>query len=274
MNADVTGRFADEAEPRLAAMRAGLQRLESGLDPDLMAELIRDSHTITGVAAAAGGDEVASIARHMEILLQEIGNGHRPASAALVDTLLHTVSGLLTIIARLREGGDVSELAQAQRAALEAFGASPAASPPTPTGPAPDPAPAPAGSIRCLLVEVGQRAYALPLDAVITAAEGRRGVCVDGVAVDIVGLGETLDPEGGATAPSVGPVVVLTGADRSYGFRVDAVLGPRNVVVKGLPAVLPKMSMLSGAAIEVDGSVLCVLSGPGLVERAKAVVQR
>jgi CheW-like domain len=52
---------------------------------------------------------------------------------------------------------------------------------------------------------------------------------------------------------------------RRHAFRVDALLGQRNVVVKDLGRLLPRLALLAGASLEPDGSILLVLdvSGPG-----------
>ena len=547
-DAELINIFADEAETRLTALASGLLRLEAGLDPDLIAELFREAHTIKGAAAVVGYDDVSAVAHRMEDLLQEIRAGSRPASAALVDTLLQAVDGLRAMIAALRAGEDLSERAAFEHAALDAFlipgrVPNPAAPPPGPVAPSPAPAPpapappttpAPAvrapdrtdavrvpvarldalvrlvgesaaanlkvgrllveqagpgdpeldavrdlsrslaelqemtmrarmvpistiteplqratrdlardlgkqvrwearggdteldrgilsqladpllqlirnaldhgiesgedrqragkpveavvsihamqlGSeviiavtddgggididevrtaaarhdpraatlpdddtlalvfrpglstashvtglsgrgvgldvvksavdavrgrievrssrgvgtefrirvpitlavLRCLLVEAGGRPYAIPMHAIAVIATGseRAPVWVDGAPVDVFDLRRALhgdapeqdgpEQDGPDRAPAAGPVVVVNGLDRRHGFGVDGLLGQRDVVVKGLPGLIPRNEILAGASIEPDGSVLCVLDGPGLVEWAK-----
>jgi two-component system chemotaxis sensor kinase CheA len=56
---------------------------------------------------------------------------------------------------------------------------------------------------------------------------------------------------------------------RRHAFRVDALLGQRNVVVKDLGRLLPRLALLAGAALEPDGSILLVLDVSGLVDRAR-----
>jgi two-component system, chemotaxis family, sensor kinase CheA len=58
---------------------------------------------------------------------------------------------------------------------------------------------------------------------------------------------------------------------RRHAFRVDALLGQRNVVVKDLGRLLPRLALLAGAALEPDGSILLVLDVSGLVDRARWV---
>jgi two-component system chemotaxis sensor kinase CheA len=65
-----------------------------------------------------------------------------------------------------------------------------------------------------------------------------------------------------------GPVVVLEGGARRHGFQVDALTGQRDVVVKDLGQLLPRLGVVRGAGVEPDGAVLVVLDAPGLIERA------
>src|SRR6185436_9792797 len=64
-------------------------------------------------------------------------------------------------------------------------------------------------------------------------------------------------------------VVVLAGVTRMHAFRVDALLGQRDVVVKGLGRLLPRLEVLAGASVEPDGSILLVLDAPGLIDCAR-----
>jgi two-component system chemotaxis sensor kinase CheA len=65
-----------------------------------------------------------------------------------------------------------------------------------------------------------------------------------------------------------GPIVVLTDTARRHAFQVDRLAGQRDVVLKGLSRVLPRLPALAGASIEPDGTVLLVLDPPGLIQRA------
>jgi len=69
-------------------------------------------------------------------------------------------------------------------------------------------------------------------------------------------------------SPPGGPVVVLESGSRRYGFQVDALVGQRDVVVKDLGQLLPRLGVVRGAGVDPDGSVLVVLDAAGLIERA------
>jgi two-component system, chemotaxis family, sensor kinase CheA len=131
--------------------------------------------------------------------------------------------------------------------------------------------------LRCLLVEAGGSRYALPFHRVVRSqadttstaahAEGRAVVWVDRQAVPVSLLAETLG--GAPDDASTGPIVVLTDSSRRHAFKIDRLLGQRDVVLKGLSAVVSKPPAVAGASVEPDGSVLLVLDPPGLIQRAR-----
>jgi two-component system chemotaxis sensor kinase CheA len=129
--------------------------------------------------------------------------------------------------------------------------------------------------LRCLLVLAGQQRYALPLHTILTAlpsraadvsAEGLPVVWVGERTVPVSSLAETL----GGPAGERGPAVVLTGLTRQRAFRVSQLLGQRDVVVKELSPLLPRLPVYIGTCAEADGSVLLVLDANGLIDRARA----
>jgi two-component system chemotaxis sensor kinase CheA len=131
--------------------------------------------------------------------------------------------------------------------------------------------------LRCLLVEAGGARYALPFHRVVrsqvdsvggkTHAEGRAVVWVDRQAVATSVLSEALG--GGAAGASDGPIVVLADSAQRHAFKIDRLLGQRDVVLKGLSRLLPKIPAVAGASVEPDGSVLLVLDPPGLIALAQ-----
>lgn len=288
------GGFLVEAGARLEALAAGLRRLETGLDPNLVAALAGEAHALTEGSAAMALVDVSGVAHAMEELLAELQAGTRPASAALVGALLQTATDLGVVIEAIPDGDDHGEALAELRAGLEPFlgaarppasGSSPSVgvrcqkATPNANGPSgaagevrggatPDPrAPGPT-TVRCLLFEAGGRAYALPMGAVAVLATGVEPgpVWSGGRPVAVIDLRRVLEPP--APAGPAGPVVVVNGSDRSHGFRVDALVGPRDVMVGPLPPLAGPNLLVGGASIEPDGSVLCVLDGAGLVERA------
>jgi two-component system, chemotaxis family, sensor kinase CheA len=63
--------------------------------------------------------------------------------------------------------------------------------------------------------------------------------------------------------------VVVASLTRRHAFQVDALLGQRDVVVKDVSRLLPRLDLLAGASVEPDGSILLVLDATGLVDRAR-----
>jgi two-component system chemotaxis sensor kinase CheA len=128
---------------------------------------------------------------------------------------------------------------------------------------------------RCLLVSSTGQRYAIPLHTVVTVlpstqsemmSEGRPTVWVGDRAVPASGLAEALDP---AAPVDSGPVVVLAGVAWQHAFRVEELLGQRDVVVRGLSQLLPRMDCYIGVSAEADGSVVLVLDTSGLIEQAR-----
>jgi two-component system chemotaxis sensor kinase CheA len=93
-------------------------------------------------------------------------------------------------------------------------------------------------------------------------------VWVGGTALPLSVLAETLGIV--TDEPAAGPIVVVADTSRRHAFRVDRLLGQRDVVFKALSALLPPLPAVAGASVEPDGSVLVVLDPPSLIERARS----
>jgi len=133
----------------------------------------------------------------------------------------------------------------------------------------------------CLLVEAAGRRFGVPMHSVVSAeaagwsedhVEGQVVIRVRDTILPVSDLAATLGVtagQGGAPA-SDSPAVVVASMTRRHAFRVDALLGQRNVVVKDLGRLLPRLALLAGASLEPDGSILLVLDVSGLVDRARS----
>jgi two-component system chemotaxis sensor kinase CheA len=132
----------------------------------------------------------------------------------------------------------------------------------------------------CLLVEAAGRRFAIPMHSVVSAeaagwsedhVEGQPVIRVREQVLPVSDLAVTLDGPGGRRQAPAGdrPAVVVASLTRRHAFRVDALVGQRNVVVKDPGRLLPRLDLLAGAALEPDGSVLLVLDVSGLVDRAR-----
>ena len=131
--------------------------------------------------------------------------------------------------------------------------------------------------LRCLVVDVSGRRFALPFHRVVLtqahetsreiSAEGRTVVWVEDQPVTVSSLAQTLGLPVGAA--DTGSIVVLTDSTRVHAFRVDRLVGQRDVALKGLSRLLPHLPVVAGASIEPDGSIFAVLDPPGLIQRAR-----
>jgi len=131
--------------------------------------------------------------------------------------------------------------------------------------------------LRCLLVDADGQSFALPFHRVLLSqaydpaesarAEGRPVVWVDGHPVPVQRLAEILGRGEGEAVK--GPVVILADGPDRYAFHVDRLVGQRDVVLKALHPLLPRLPAVAGGSVEPDGSVLLVLDPPGLIQRAR-----
>ena len=130
----------------------------------------------------------------------------------------------------------------------------------------------------CLLVDAGGQRHAIPMHSIVHAdtnsaggrAEGRPVIFAGTQAVPVSNLAATL----GLPADEEGPIVLVAGLTRQQAFRVGSLVGQRDVVVKGLSRLLPRLDVLAGASVEPDGSILLVLDVSGLIDRARLSQQR
>jgi two-component system, chemotaxis family, sensor kinase CheA len=129
----------------------------------------------------------------------------------------------------------------------------------------------------CLVVEAAGRRYGIPMHSVVSGeAAGWTGDYVEGQAVirvrdqvlPVASLAWTLGT-GDQAAVNGGPAVVVASLTRRHAFQVDALLGQRDVVLKDLGRLLPRLDLLAGASVEPDGSILLVLDASGLVNQAR-----
>ena len=129
------------------------------------------------------------------------------------------------------------------------------------------------GVLPCLLVEAGGQGHDIPMHSIVLAqnqavearSEGRPVVWVGSQAVPLASLSATL----GLPLDDDGPIIVIAGLTRQHAFRVGALLGQRDVVVKGLSRLLPRLDVIAGASVEPDGSIVLVLDVAGLIDRAR-----
>lgn len=128
-----------------------------------------------------------------------------------------------------------------------------------------------AGGQLCVIPAVGIERVARVAGQDIRTVENRETVAIDGQAVSLVGLGEVLElprPRGEEQAAERIPVVVLGAGTARIAFRVDAVLGEQEVLVKPLGPQLARVRNVAGASVLGTGQVVPVLGVPDLLQSA------
>jgi two-component system chemotaxis sensor kinase CheA len=128
--------------------------------------------------------------------------------------------------------------------------------------------------VPCLIVNASGQSFAVPMAAVTRVlkpqldtlpADGRSHTLVDGRGMPVTDLGGVL----GLPLGNQGPSVVLGTTGATHAFRVESLVGQRDVVVRGLGGLIPRMDCVAGASVEPDGSILFVLDVPALLQLAR-----
>jgi chemotaxis protein histidine kinase CheA len=122
------------------------------------------------------------------------------------------------------------------------------------------------GVLRCLIARIGDERYALPVpgivesitlkDATVHALAGSPVVVRHGTTLPLLDLGAALDAPGARDAKAA---VVVRHADRQVAWAVDGLDGELELVVKDLGPFFGRLPLVSGATIDGDGSVVCLV---------------
>jgi chemotaxis protein histidine kinase CheA/CheY-like chemotaxis protein len=124
------------------------------------------------------------------------------------------------------------------------------------------------GVLRCLIARVGEERYAVPVPAV-TESLSLRDVAIDnvagvpvvirhGISVPLLDLGAALGVES-ARDPRAALVVRTSGASDLIAWSVDRLEGELELVVKDLGSFVGRLPLVTGATIDGDGSVVCLI---------------
>lgn len=101
------GIFIDESNENLQTINDGLLDLEK--DPTNMEHIeviFRAAHTLKGMSATMGYEELTTLTHQMEDVLDLVRNNQLPASTNLLDMLLHAVEKLEEMVGDISSGGD------------------------------------------------------------------------------------------------------------------------------------------------------------------------
>lgn len=102
--------FVSEARSHLSAFSELIVRLEdSPSDTIAIDELFRHAHSLKGMAATMGYEQVVGIAHLMEDQLSRIRSGESVLLPALADLLLEGSDALARLVSRIESGGDAFE---------------------------------------------------------------------------------------------------------------------------------------------------------------------
>jgi chemotaxis protein histidine kinase CheA len=122
------------------------------------------------------------------------------------------------------------------------------------------------GVLRCLIARIGDERYALPVpgivesitlkDATVHALAGAPVVVRHGATLPLLDLGAALDAPGSRDAKAA---VIVRHADRQVAWAVDGLDGELELVVKDLGPFFGRLPLVSGATIDGDGSVVCLV---------------
>lgn len=104
---DLRSLFAAEASGQLDRLGDGALALERGeADPELVAALFRDAHTLKSSSALVGLPEISTVAHALEDVLGELRAGRRPADAEVVQAILDATDRIRALMAGDRAAED------------------------------------------------------------------------------------------------------------------------------------------------------------------------
>jgi two-component system sensor histidine kinase and response regulator WspE len=132
--------------------------------------------------------------------------------------------------------------------------------------------------LRCLVVEIGGEAYALPLAQVeqtlripadaISMVEGQQHIWVRERAIGLVAAHQLLQLPHGKSDPLGLPVVLIPHHDRSLAIAVDRIVGEQNLAVVPIDSRLGLLRGVEAGALLDDGSPVLIVDMDDLLNSA------
>lgn len=105
--AQYLGVFIDESMEHLDVLYSQLVELEkSPSEKKIMEEIFRAAHTIKGMSATMGFEDVANLTHFMENVLDGIRYGKIPVTAEIIDVIFAAVDHLNAMVEDISNGGD------------------------------------------------------------------------------------------------------------------------------------------------------------------------
>lgn len=132
--------------------------------------------------------------------------------------------------------------------------------------------------LKAMVVRVGEAMFAIPAASIreivrvraerIKSLLGSEAVEFRGGVIPVVDLGRLLGMEMEAGRSAELPLLVLKAGETQMGFRVDALCGQEEIVVKPLGAFLSGMPGMAGASVLGDGRTILILDVAQLLDMA------
>lgn len=99
--------FIDESKEHLQTINEQLLELEKNPDDvSIVNEIFRSAHTLKGMSATMGFEDLANLTHQMENVLDAIRNGKIAVTPELLDVIFRAVDDLEAMVVSISEGGD------------------------------------------------------------------------------------------------------------------------------------------------------------------------
>lgn len=126
---DYIGPFLDETDENLQNLNELLLSLEQG-DEGAITEIFRVAHTLKGMSATMGFENMASLTHVMEDVLDRVRNGDLELATGDISVLFHCLDTLTELTDKIREDGkdagvETSDLVRRLRSIAEGRGSAP-----------------------------------------------------------------------------------------------------------------------------------------------------
>ncbi|MDT8859570.1 chemotaxis protein CheA [Alkalihalobacillus sp. MEB130] len=107
INAEYLDVFLDESQEHLQAINDNLLRLEQDpTDLSIVGEVFRSAHTLKGMAATMGFEDLAHLTHNMENVLDLIRNQKLEAASTVLDVVFMAVDDLEAMVTDISSGGE------------------------------------------------------------------------------------------------------------------------------------------------------------------------
>lgn len=103
--------FIDESNDHLQALNDNLMRLESSPeDISIVQDIFRSAHTLKGMSATMGFEDLASLTHEMENVLDLVRNDKLKMDSFIFDTLFQGLDALESMVEDVVQGEQVSQM--------------------------------------------------------------------------------------------------------------------------------------------------------------------